>query len=150
MSFKTSYLCWIIISYYAKVHCLQKNIMCQLIIKIKAFHCAFWRIPENLLVHCYCSVVVEFSLRCRSELTNQKLWNLSHASQSEALKPEPLWVLSPSPTPNLPSLHIFLTEALSYTTFLWLLNLCSDESEHHDALLPLKSFKPLHLSHVTI
>ena len=25
------------------------------------------------LVHCYCSAVVEFSLRCRSELTNKKL-----------------------------------------------------------------------------
>ena len=109
---KTSYLCWIIISYYAKVHCSQKNIMCQLIIKLSAFHCAFWSTPENLLVHCYCSVVVEISLRCRSELTNQKLWNHNHFSQSGALKPWPLWVLPPSPSPNLPSLQIFLSGAL--------------------------------------
>ena len=72
LSFKTSYLCWIIVSYYTKVHCLQKNIMCLLIIKISAFHCALWSTPENLLVHCYCSVV---QIR---------------ADQSEALKPYPL------------------------------------------------------------
>ena len=41
-------------------------------------------------------VVVEFSLRCRSELTNQKLWNRSYDSQSDVLKLKLLSVLSPS------------------------------------------------------
>ena len=41
--------------------------------KLSAFHCALCSTPENLLAHCYCSVVVDFSLRYRAELTNQKL-----------------------------------------------------------------------------
>ena len=46
---------------------------------------------------------------------HQKLWNRSSASQSEGLKLKLMWLLSPPPTPILPSLHIFLIEPLSYS-----------------------------------
>ena len=77
ISFKTSYLCWIIVSYYAKVHCLQKKIMCQLIIKISQFPCVLWSNPENLLVQCYCYCCGGVQLKMQIR-----------ADQSEALKPE--------------------------------------------------------------
>ena len=54
LSFKTSYLCWIIVSYYTKVHCLQKNIMCRLIIKIVHFTVLF----EAPLKIYWCIVIV--------------------------------------------------------------------------------------------
>ena len=51
----------------------------------------------------------------QSRADKSEALNPSYASQSEGLKLKLLLVLSSLPTPNLPSLHIFLSEALSYT-----------------------------------
>ena len=57
------------------------------------------------------SLVVEFCLRCRAELTNQKLWNRSYASQPEGLKLKLLW--------DCECFHHCLHQTSHHFIFLW-------------------------------